>query len=170
MAGAIDTGDSGSSGKKETNVELQIIPFIDLMTVLTAFLLVTAVWTNLAQISIKPKGIGRDSEKILEEEPPANISVLLTKSDIWVGVSGLAGDRRQIKNLSETEYDWAGVEEVLAELKEDSRFIRRIDIELAAEDEVSYEQIIAGMDSAIATGFRDVGFVDPQSLSVRFKQ
>ena len=40
----------------------------------------------------------------------------------------------------------------------------------AAEDEVPYEQIIGGMDSAIATGFRDVGFVDPQSLSVRFKQ
>ena len=96
--------------------------------------------------------------------------MLLTKEDIWVGVSGLQGDRRQIKNLGELQYDWAGVEEVLGELKEDARFLRRQDIELAAEDEVSYEFIIGGMDSAIATGFRDVGFVDPQSLSVRFKQ
>jgi len=169
MGAAIDTGD-GDGGKKNLNVELNVVPFIDLMSCLTAFLLVTAVWTNLAQISIKPKGIGRDSEKMLQEEPPANISVLLTKEDIWVGVSGITGERRQIKNVSDNEPDWPGVEEVLSELKEDARFIRRQDIELAAEDEVSYEQIIAGMDSAIATGFRDVGFVDPQSLSVRFKQ
>lgn len=165
----IDTGE-GDGGKRPVDVHLNIIPFIDLMTVLTAFLLVTAVWTNLAQISIKPKGIGRDSEKMLQEEPPANVSLLLTKEDVWVGVSGLQGDRRQIKNLGEAQYDWAGVEEVLVELKEDARFLRRQDIELAAEDEVSYEIIIGGMDSAIASGFRDVGFVDPQSLSVRFKQ
>ena len=165
----IDTGE-GDDGKRSVDVHLNIIPFIDLMTVLTAFLLVTAVWTNLAQISIKPKGIGRDSEKMLDEEPPANISLLLTKEDIWVGVSGLQGDRRQIKNLGESQYDWPGVEEVLVEYKEDARFLRRQDIELAAEDEVSYESIIAGMDSAIASGFKDVGFVDPQSLSVRFKQ
>ena len=56
----IDTGDSGG-GSKKVDVHLNIIPFIDLMTVLTAFLLVTAVWTNLAQISIKPKGIGRNA-------------------------------------------------------------------------------------------------------------
>ena len=165
----IDTG-GDDGGKKKVDVELNVVPFIDLMSCLTAFLLVTAVWTNLAQISIKPKGIGRDSEKMLQEEPPANVSLLLTKEDIWVGVSGLEGDRRQIKNLSDAQYDWPGVEEVLVELKEDARFLRRQDIELAAEDEVSYEMIIAGMDSAIASGFRDVGFVDPQSLSVRFKQ
>ncbi len=62
----IDTGEGGGSGKN-VDVHLNIIPFIDLMTVLTAFLLVTAVWTNLAQISIKPKGIGRDSEKSFTE-------------------------------------------------------------------------------------------------------
>ncbi len=166
----IDTGEGDGGSGKKVDVHLNIIPFIDLMTVLTAFLLVTAVWTNLAQISIKPKGIGRDSEKMLQEDPPANISLLVTKEDVWVGVSGLQGDRRQIKNLGEAQYDWAGVEEVLVELKEDARFLRRQDIELAAEDEVSYEIIIAGMDSAIASGFKDVGFVDPQSLSVRFKQ
>ncbi|RMH42986.1 MAG: biopolymer transporter ExbD [Deltaproteobacteria bacterium] len=169
MGAAIDTGEGGK-GKREVNVELNVVPFIDLMSCLTAFLLVTAVWTNLAQISIKPKGIGRDAEKMLDEEPPANISVLLTKEDMWVGVSGLQGDRQQIKNLGEGQYDWEAFEKVLGELKQDARFSRRQDIELAAEDEVSYENIIAAMDSAIASGFRDVGYVDPQSLSVRFKQ
>jgi biopolymer transport protein TolR len=170
MAGQIDTGEGHKGGKKETNVELNVVPFIDLMSCLTAFLLVTAVWTNLAQISIKPKGIGQNAEEKLQEEPPANISVLLTKADVWIGVSGLSGDRRQIRNTNENEFDWNGVEEVLGQLKEDARFINRIDIELAAEDDISYDTIIIGMDTAIASGFRDVGFVDPNSLSVRFKQ
>ena len=169
MGASIDTGEGGGGGgKKELNVELNVVPFIDLMSCLTAFLLVTAVWTNLAQISIKPKGIGRDSEKMLQEEPPPQISVLLTKNDVWVGTT--LGDRRQIQNLGEDSYDWDGVEEVLAEYKESALFTQRQDVEIAAEDEVAYDYIIAVMDVSIASGFADVGFVDPQSLSVRFKQ
>ena len=168
MGANIDTGDGGGGGKKELNVELNVVPFIDLMSCLTAFLLVTAVWTNLAQISIKPKGIGRDSEKMLQEEPPPQISVLLTKNDVWVGTT--LGDRRQIANLGEDSYDWDGVEEVLSEYKESALFTQRQDVEIAAEDEVQYDYIIGAMDVSIASGFPDVGFVDPQSLSVRFKQ
>jgi biopolymer transport protein ExbD len=167
MGAQIDTG-AGGRGGRDLNVELNVVPFIDLMSCLTAFLLVTAVWTNLAQISIKPKGIGRDSEKMLQEEPPPNISVLVTKNDVWVGTT--LGDRRQIQNLGDGEFDWDGVKEVLGELKESALFTARQDIEVAAEDEVAYDFIIGAMDVSIASGFPDVGFVDPQSLSVKFKQ
>ena len=47
MGAAVGTGD----GKKSVNVDLNIVPFIDLMSCLTAFLLVTAVWVNIAQIN-----------------------------------------------------------------------------------------------------------------------
>jgi biopolymer transport protein ExbD len=50
MGAAVGTGD----GKKSVNVELNIVPFIDLMSCLTAFRLVTAVWVNIAQINIQP--------------------------------------------------------------------------------------------------------------------
>jgi biopolymer transport protein ExbD len=46
----------GTDAKGSVNVELNIVPFIDLMSCLTAFLLVTAVWVNIAQINIQPKG------------------------------------------------------------------------------------------------------------------
>ena len=49
MGAALGTGD-----KKSVNVDLNIVPFIDLMSCLTAFLLVTAVWVNIAQINIAP--------------------------------------------------------------------------------------------------------------------
>jgi len=165
MGAQIDTG--GGSGKN-LNVELNVVPFIDLLSCLTAFLMVTAVWSNLAQINIKPKGIGRDTEKVIEEEPPPKASVLVTQNAIWVGLT--IGDRRQIANTGEGQYDFAGLEEVLREYKEMAIFTDREEIELAAEDAVVYDDIIGAMDTSIASGFKDVGFVDPNSLSVRFTQ
>lgn len=155
------------SGGKSVDVELNVVPFIDLMSCLTAFLLVTAVWSNHAQINIKPKGLGRDATKALDEEPPVNASILLTQNEIWVGLT--LGDRRQIRSEGDS-YDWQGLEEVLAEYREMPVFEGRSDIEVAAEDDVSYQDVINTMDYAIATDFRDIGFVDPQSLSVRFKE
>ena len=85
MGAAVGAGDGDS-----VNVELNVVPFIDLMSCLTAFLLVTAVWSQYAQINIKPKGLGRDATKEQDEEPPVNISVLLTENEIWVGFSCLS--------------------------------------------------------------------------------
>jgi biopolymer transport protein ExbD len=49
-------------------------------------------------------------------------------------------------------------------------FEARTDIELAAEDDVKYQAVVDAMDRAVVKGFRDIGFVDPSSLSVKFKE
>jgi biopolymer transport protein ExbD len=157
----------GTDNEGSVDVEVNVVPFIDLMSCLTAFLLVTAVWSQHAQINIKPKGLGRDATQPLDEQIDVNASVLLTKNEIWVGLT--LGDRRQIRNDGE-RYDWQGLEETLKEFKEMPVFANRQDIEIAAEDDVDYQTVISAMDTAIATQFLDIGFVDPQSLSVRFKE
>src|SRR5437764_15313649 len=83
MGAAVGTGD----GKKSVNVELNIVPFIDLMSCLTAFLLVTAVWVNIAQINIQPKGKNRDTTTVTTEDPNVICSVLVQSDKIWVGLS-----------------------------------------------------------------------------------
>lgn len=159
--------DSGGGGKS-VDVDINLVPFIDLMSCLVAFLLVTAVWTNLAQISIKPKGIARDAEQKLPTEPPIMLSVLVAADSHWVGLT--TGDRRQIKKAGE-DYDFAALEQTISDYKNNTGVFRdRQDIEIAAEDGVQYQAIISTMDAAIAKGFPDIGYVDPNSLSVRFKQ
>jgi biopolymer transport protein TolR len=153
---------------KDLNVQLNFTPFIDLFSSLTVFLLVTAVWTHYAQINIKPKGLGRDAEEVLQEEEPVTASILVTENEIWAGLS--LGDRRQIRNPSAEEHDWDGLEEVLTEFKEMSAFDGRADIEVAAEDRVTYQALISTMDTAIVAGFNDIGFVDPASLTVKFHE
>lgn len=165
MGGAIDTGKKGS-----VDVQLNVVPFIDLMSCLTAFLLVSAVWSQYRQISIKPKGLGREADKVVQEEPPPKASILVTQNELWVGLT--LGDRQQILNSGENAdpHDYDALLDVLKAYKEMSVFADRGDIEIAAEDEVTYQMVINTMDRAILAGFNDVGFVDPASLSVKFKE
>ena len=152
--------------KKSVDVNINVVPFIDLMSCLTAFLLVTAVWTQFAQINIKPKGLGREATK-LQEENKVFASILVSENEIWVGHTadvpiriGKVGDKQ----------DWVGLRKVLDGFRADPVFEGRADIEVAADDRVIYQDVITAMDTAIAAQFRDIGFIDPQSLSVRFKE
>ena len=152
MAGQLETE---TSTKKRRNVELNVVPFIDLMTVLTAFLLVTAVWSHTAAISTHPGGHGGDP---IDERPPP-ISVLVTPDALWVGSSLL--DARRVDSLTD-------LEQRLVRYKQSSSYANRRDIEVAAEDTVDYKTLIATLDSAIASGFDAVQVVDPPSLTTRF--
>ena len=51
MAG-VDVG--GGRGKRRVNADLNMIPFIDLLMVTVAFLLITAVWTTNSRIETVP--------------------------------------------------------------------------------------------------------------------
>ena len=111
MSVSVDTG--GKGGEKSLNADLNLVPYIDLLTCMVAFLLITAVWTNLAQIKITPKGVGTESEQTLPTEPPVNISVLVAQDSHWIGLT--TGDRRQIKKTGEGAegYDYATLAQVL---------------------------------------------------------
>src|ERR1700760_4390461 len=102
MGASVGTGD----GKKSLNVELNIVPFIDLMSCLTAFLLVTAVWVNIAQINIQPKGKTRDTQQVQQENDVVILSVLIQSDKIWVGLSRV-NDFQEIPNKNNgSEHDW----------------------------------------------------------------
>jgi biopolymer transport protein ExbD len=160
----------GTDDKRSVNVELNIVPFIDLMSCLTAFLLVTAVWVNIAQLNIQPKGKTRDQQQVVQEEERVNISVLLTADEIWVGLSRV-NEFFPIPKAASGQ-DWTKFEATLKEQKTTNAFLAdRTDIEIAAESTansvVNYQDLITAMDIAQKVGFTDVGLSDPQGLSAR---
>jgi biopolymer transport protein ExbD len=65
MAG-IDVG--GHGGKRATNHEIPLIPFIDFLLCLVAFLLVTAVWSQMARMNADARVPGPP-----KDEPPEEI-------------------------------------------------------------------------------------------------
>jgi biopolymer transport protein ExbD len=159
----------GASDKKSVNVDLNIVPFIDLMSCLCAFLMATAVWTKFSQIPIQPKGKARESAPTQETEEKPVISILLQSDKIIVGVSRI-GTFQEIAKKGDA-HDWEKFGETLKEHKKSADFADRADLELAAESNASspvkYEDIIKAMDTAVAVGFIDVGLSDPAGLSAR---
>jgi biopolymer transport protein ExbD len=162
MGASIGTDDKGS-----VNVELNIIPFIDLMSCLTAFLLVTAVWVNVARLDVKPVGMARNGQGLPPDDP--ELSVLIQPDKVWVGVSRV-DDFTLIPNTAQG-YDWAKLEQVLREQKASAFFNDKSTIQIAAEstraDPVNYQQLVIAMDIAVKVGFADVGLSDPQGLAAR---
>jgi biopolymer transport protein ExbD len=65
MAG-IDVG--GHGGKRPSNHEIPLIPFIDFLLCLVAFLLVTAVWSQMARINADARVPGPPRDEEIEEQ------------------------------------------------------------------------------------------------------
>jgi biopolymer transport protein TolR len=165
MGAAVGAGD----GSKNVNVEINIVPFIDLMSCLTAFLLVTAVWVNIAQINIQPKGKNRDTTQVQQDDEHVSLSVLVQSDKIWVGLSRV-NEFQEIPKKGD-EQDWEKLETTLKEHKASAFFADRSDIEVAGESTVQspvvYQDIIHAMDVAVKVGFIDVGLTDPAGLAAR---
>ncbi len=160
-------GASVGTDQGGVDIEINVVPFIDLMSCLTAFLLVTAVWSQHAQINIRPKGLSKNTTEQVDPKIEVDAAVLITANEIWVGLS--VGDRRQISNTGDG-YDWESLNEALVEYKGMPEFDDRFEIEIGAEDDVQYQEVISAMDEALAAGFRDLGYVDPASMKVQFKE
>ncbi|HEU0032178.1 MAG TPA: biopolymer transporter ExbD [Kofleriaceae bacterium] len=165
MGAAVGTDEKGS-----VNVELNIVPFIDLMSCLTAFLLVTAVWVNIAQINIQPKGKTRDTANVQQDDEHVTLSVLVQADRIWVGLSRV-NEFQEIPKLASGEQDWDKFKTTLEVHKKSAFFSDRQDLEIAGESTlqspVKYQDIISAMDVAVKVGFTDVGLSDPAGLAAR---
>jgi biopolymer transport protein ExbD len=168
MGVSIDSG-GGGGGRKSVDVEMNLVPFIDMMSCLVAFLLITAAWVNLASIKTKPGGQGQTAPDVPPPaNPPVEMSVLIANDGFWLGTTATPPEK--IDKMGE-DYNWAALEERLQWYKADSgHFLEKDNIQIAAEDKVTYQTIITAMDTSIAKKFLGVQFMDPAALSVRFKQ
>ena len=61
--------------KRGLNLDINIVPFVDVMSCLTAFLLVTAVWVNTAHL--KNEAAGRAKADVNDKDPPPKLSILI---------------------------------------------------------------------------------------------
>lgn len=72
--GGVDVGDSGGGGKRATNAEINMIPFIDLLMVTISFLLITAVWVTFSRMNANAQIPGPPNpDKEVEPQTPEKI-------------------------------------------------------------------------------------------------
>lgn len=71
----IDTG-SHSSSRRETNRELPLVPFIDFLLCLVSFLLITAVWSQMARVEASANVPGKPCEdEACKDDKPKRLHV-----------------------------------------------------------------------------------------------
>jgi biopolymer transport protein ExbD len=160
----------GSGDKKAVNVELNIIPFIDVMSCLVAFLMLTTAWVELARLDIRPTGHSHQGEPCDGTGcDDVRLSVLVDADQIWIGVSRV-NDFQTIPKTA-AGYDWRALEAALRQHKTSPWFEATTAIEIAVNSTpshpIAYQTMIAAMDVAVKSGFVDVGLTDPQGLSTR---
>lgn len=146
--------------KKHLDFDLNLVPFIDLLSVCICFLLITAVWLNIGSINVK-QAVGGQS--VAETEKKPLIWVLLgEKGDLVLDVK--AGGKLPAKMLklkvpptAEGKFDLPGLATLLADMKTIEPNLRTALIHPKAT--TTYEDIIDLMDQFKKAGLADLGVV-----------
>ena len=154
MSVSVDTG--GKGGKKPVDSELNLVPYIDLLTCMVVFLLMTAVWTQLARIDVTQKGQAQSAEQT-DEKPPETRLVVVINEDGFLIAGGAAGDQKPIKK-KEGKYDYDTLSAILKEVKK--TYPDKRDVHIASDDGIHYQYIIQTMDTALTAQFPDIALTD----------
>jgi biopolymer transport protein ExbD len=154
MSVSVDTG--GKGGRKAVDSELNLVPYIDLLTCMVVFLLMTAVWTQLARIDVTQKGQAQSAEQT-DEKPPETRLVVVINEDGFLIAGGAAGDQKPIKK-KEGKYDYDTLSAILKEVKK--TYPDKRDVHIASDDGIQYQYIIQTMDTALTAQFPDIALTD----------
>lgn len=157
MAG-ISVG-GGHGGKKAVDADIPLIPFIDLLLCCVMFLLVTAVWNQLARIDANQKQPGTAAS---DPPPTETIKVILQVQATGYVLASTAGDRVEIPKGPGDKYDLEQLRERLQERKKLEP--NRRDLVVAPEDGVIYSDVVNAMDTVVGEGFPDMSLSDGSTL------
>ena len=139
---------------RQSNVELNLVPFIDLMSVCIIFLLITAVWTQVSMIQL---GSSIYSKKTSDEplKPPPFSEVVLRVDVLPEGFRVLLGkELKSIPKLSDENYD---KEALITHLKKAKKqYPGKQDGVASVRDKVFYKHLISAMDALLIAGFPQV--------------
>jgi len=144
--------DEGGDGRRAT-VDLNIVPFIDLMSVCIIFLLITAVWTQVSMIQLGSSIYGKKTAQEVAKPPPrAEIPFRLdVRNDGYRIVIG-----RQSSSIAKLNGAY-NTDALLTELKKVKElYPEKVDAVITVLDELPYESLIDGMDALLSAGFPEI--------------
>lgn len=138
-------------GKKSVNADLNLVPFIDLLSTLIVFLLITAVWQQISVLSTNSASTTASQSAA----PPDPNRVDLSVSLLMDHIEASEGKTSTRINHIGGEPDYAALIKLLNAWK--GRHPERSDVILHTDSQAPYKQLIRLMDSLVETKFDDVG-------------
>lgn len=145
--------EDGNSEQRRSTVDLNIVPFIDLMSVCIIFLLITAVWTQVSMIQIGSSIYGKKTAQ--ESAPPPPRAEIPFRLDVTgEGYRIVVGRSVTAITKKNNAYDVAGLGVELHRVKE--LYPEKVDAVITVLDELPYERLIEGMDALLTAGFPEI--------------
>jgi biopolymer transport protein TolR len=148
MAGvSVDTG--GKGGKKSVDLNIPLVPFIDMLAMMITFLMMTAVWTQIGKLQVSQGGAAGESS----EPPKPTLQLNLTVTERGYMLAAGA-DSVEIPKKGDGEYDTAKLLEKLKAIKKDNPDQRAITV--ASEDSIEYQHLVTVVDKCLDAELPDV--------------
>jgi len=147
MAGASPQEHTGKGGKKPLDAELNLVPFIDLLSCCISFLLITAVWTQIAGLQVSSSGGPPDPQA---KESTIDVRLSLGDKGYQLVVAGANIDIPKVNGV----FDRKTLGEKLKTLK--SSLPDQSAITVQPEDSVAYADLVETVDTAIGERLRNV--------------
>lgn len=139
------------------NLELNLVPFIDLMSVLITFLLISAVWTQVSMIQIGTSIYGQQDPNHQKPPIPKDADIPLKVSILPWGYDVVWGKKNTKLPKINNEYDDKGLIALLEVCKKEKP--DKNDGTIAMSDELPYELLVHGMDDMLKAGFGNLSIL-----------
>jgi biopolymer transport protein TolR len=157
MAVVVDGG--GGDRKKPLSADLNLVPYIDLLTCMVAFLLITAVWTQLARLEVQQRGQGQVDSP--EASDPLRIAVAVHDGGFNVIVGP---DQKPIP----LKADGAGRALDYARLEAELRAVKKLhpdktEVQVLSTDPMVFDTLVKTMDAIVNAGFPALSLLDAAS-------
>jgi len=135
--------------------ELNIVPFLDIVVNLIMFLLATTeAVLVISQIESDLPKIAKGRSRGADVATPLNLNITVTEGGVIVsgsggklarGCSGIDTSRELTVPKKGLTYDWSGLTECVARVKQQYRDERAVTV--SADPEVQYEYVVSAMDA-----------------------
>ncbi|MFN7262474.1 MAG: ExbD/TolR family protein [Pseudobdellovibrionaceae bacterium] len=148
----MSAGGGGGGGKRDVNVELNLVPYIDLLSTLICFLLLTAVWNQIAALSTNANNSTASEAPAPPPDPnrvDLSVSVFLDRTEMKAGTQainlphGTKGPDSEaiLRTLESWKQKWPD----------------RKDVTLNTDSQAQYDYLIKVMDTLVEGDFADIG-------------
>jgi biopolymer transport protein ExbD len=149
VAGGMGPGPGGN--RKGGALNLNLVPFVDLFSVLIIFLVSTAVWDQIASVQIN---LGVENKPSTQVAPPDTVKKIQANIKITVASDYIEFfDEGRTKRLPKgaTGFDFAAVDDFVTGVR--SKYPEKKDMLIMAGDKTVYENLIGVMDKCLAKQF-----------------
>ncbi len=143
--------------------DLNLVPFIDLFSVLICFLIMTAVWNQIEALSTNVDSVTSSDGAAAQENPnqrKETLTVTLLRDRMEMAESVSVGARTLREKNYKIAYlgpnlDHDKISRVLNDWKR--RYPKKEDIILNTDNQILYDRLIKVFDTLVGAGYPDVG-------------